>query len=208
MELNSLTAISPVDGTYRVGLEYNLSGSLGRVFGRFPHSLKLFVDFYYGTMNYDIDYKTLYPVLKEGNNYDRLMAVDPKPAKQLSLTVMRINVGLAKDFYFFRKLRLTPYVNYTYAEEKFGKETTYIDNLTQEGNVINYHYYTFTKDSLYGKLGSFSGGANLSINIVPSVQFVLHVNALGVEYKPSNEATMPKTKKSGPEVGVYLRIEL
>ena len=181
------------------GLEYNISPLLGYIIRRIPHSIKLGVDFSYGTPKYPIDYQTLLPGFVPSK-------WTPAASTEFKLTTMRFSFSLSKDFYFFRVMRFTPFVGYAMETAKFNSDLVYYYEYDKSSG--KYKYNSIKKDSTYAKINFFTVGAKLGINITSFMQLMLYFNALGPNYKGYDAGKyMPAIKNNWMEFGAFLHFE-
>ena len=181
------------------GLEYNLSPLLGHIIRRIPHSIKLGVDFSYGTPKYPIDYQTLLPGFDPSK-------WTPAASTEFKLTTMRFSFSLSKDFHFFRVMRFTPFVGYAMETAKFNSDLIYYYEYDKSAGKAKYN--SIKKDSTYAKINFFTVGAKLGINITSFMQLMLYFNALGPNYKGYDPGIyQPAIKNNWMEFGAFLHFE-
>lgn len=181
------------------GIEYNLSPLLSHIIRRIPHSIKLGVDFSYGTPKYPIDYNTVLPGFNPSS-------FTPAPSTSFSLTTTRWSFSLSKDFHFLRVMRFTPFIGYAMETAKFGQDVNYYYQYDQSAGTAKYN--TIKKDTMYAKINFFTVGAKLGINITSWMQLMIYFNVLGPDYKHYDAGSkMPAIKNNWMETGAYLHFE-
>ena len=181
------------------GIEYNLSPLLSHIIRRIPHSIKLGIDFSYGTPKYDVDYATMLPGFNPS-------ASTPPASTRLCLTTTRWSFSLSKDFHFFRVMRFSPFIGYAMETSKFSQDMNYYYQYDQQTGTAKYN--AIKKDSTYAKINFFTVGAKLGINITSWMQLMIWFNALGPDYKHYDTGTKtPVIKNNWMETGAYLHFE-
>ncbi|MEI8006209.1 MAG: hypothetical protein WCI48_08375 [Bacteroidota bacterium] len=181
------------------GIEYNLSPLLSHLIRRIPHSIKLGIDFSYGTPKYAIDYTTMLPGFNPSTS-------TPPASTQLCLTTTRWSFSLSKDFHFFRVMRFSPFIGYAMETAKFSQDMNYYYQYDQTTGIAKYN--AIKKDTIYAKINFFTVGAKLGINITSWMQLMIYFNALGPDYKHYDAGSrMPAIKNNWMETGAYLHFE-
>ena len=181
------------------GIEYNLSPLLSHIIRRIPHSIKLGVDFSYGTPKYPVDYNQVLPGFNPSS-------FSPAPSTQFNLTTTRWSFSLSKDFHFFRVMRFCPFIGYAMETAKFSQDVNYYYEYNQSAGTAKYN--AIKKDTAYARINFFTVGAKLGINITSFMQLMIYFNALGPDYKHYDAGNkMPAIRNNWMEAGAFLHFE-